>query len=89
LNAHFEAFLPTNLTWTQLQKGLCAVISLWHPNPQFESPTKLILMNPEVSDGTVKIIQTHLRTALKQLTPQERDEWGRYLKAKQSDTKPD
>jgi DNA gyrase subunit B len=37
-----------SLTWKQLSRGLRAVISIRHPDPQFMSPTKIRLGNSEI-----------------------------------------
>jgi DNA gyrase subunit B len=36
------------LTWQQMSRGLIAIIHVLHPSPQYESQTKIKLLNPEV-----------------------------------------
>jgi DNA gyrase subunit B len=36
------------LTWQQLSRGLIAIVHVLHPDPQFQSQTKIKLLNPDV-----------------------------------------
>ena len=45
-----------NFTGDDTREGLTAIISIKHPEPQFESQTKVKLMNPEVQTHSQKVI---------------------------------
>ncbi len=45
-----------NLTGDDTREGLTAIISIKHPDPQFESQTKVKLMNPEVQALTQQVV---------------------------------
>jgi DNA gyrase subunit B len=45
-----------NFTGRHTLEGLTAIISVRHPKPQFESQTKVKLMNPEVSSGVATVV---------------------------------
>lgn len=45
-----------NFTGDDTREGLTAIISIKHPNPQFESQTKVKLMNPEVQTIAQQVV---------------------------------
>jgi DNA gyrase subunit B len=45
-----------NFTGRHTLEGLTAIVSIKHPNPQFESQTKVKLMNPEVNSGVATVV---------------------------------
>ena len=45
-----------NFTGEDTREGLTAIVSIKHPDPQFESQTKVKLMNPEVQTLTQQIV---------------------------------
>jgi DNA gyrase subunit B len=45
-----------NFTGDDTREGLSAIISIKHPEPQFESQTKVKLMNPEVQTFTQQVV---------------------------------
>ena len=46
----------SNFTGRHTLEGLTAIVSVKHPNPQFESQTKVKLMNPEVSAAVASVV---------------------------------
>jgi DNA gyrase subunit B len=46
----------SNFTGDDTREGLTAIISIKHPDPQFESQTKVKLMNPEVQTHTQQVV---------------------------------
>ena len=46
----------SNFTGDDTREGLTAIISIKHPDPQFESQTKVKLMNPEVQTLAAQVI---------------------------------
>lgn len=62
-----------NFSGDDTREGLTAIVSIKHPDPQFESQTKVKLMNPEVqtfvqqvlSDGIVTFLEQNSSTAKK------------------------
>ncbi len=45
-----------NFTGDDTREGLTAIISIKHPDPQFESQTKVKLMNPEVQTLAQQVV---------------------------------
>ncbi len=54
----------TNLTGEDVREGLIAIISIKHPNPQFEGQTKTKLGNSEVRTITDSVFADHLEKFL-------------------------
>lgn len=54
----------TNLSGDDVREGLTAIISIKHPNPQFEGQTKTKLGNSEVRTATEAIFAEHLEKFL-------------------------
>ncbi|GAB4495930.1 MAG: DNA topoisomerase (ATP-hydrolyzing) subunit B [Anaerolineales bacterium] len=46
----------TNFTGDDTREGLTGIVSIKHPDPQFESQTKVKLMNPEVQTYTQQVV---------------------------------
>ncbi len=55
-----------NFTGDDTREGLTAIVSIKHPEPQFESQTKVKLMNPEVQTYAQKIIGEAFSTFLEE-----------------------
>lgn len=53
-----------NLTGEDVREGLVAIVSIKHPNPQFEGQTKTKLGNTEVRTVTDSILSNHLEKFL-------------------------
>jgi len=56
----------TNFTGDDTREGLTAIVSIKHPDPQFESQTKVKLMNPEVQTLTQQVIGESFSTFLEE-----------------------
>jgi DNA gyrase subunit B len=55
-----------NFTGDDTREGLTAIISIKHPDPQFESQTKVKLMNPEVQTLTQQVVSEAFSTFLEE-----------------------
>ena len=55
-----------NFTGDDTREGLTAIISIKHPDPQFESQTKVKLMNPEVQTLSQQVIGDSFSTFLEE-----------------------
>jgi DNA gyrase subunit B len=55
-----------NFTGDDTREGLTAIISVKHPDPQFESQTKVKLMNPEVQTLTQQVVGDVFSTFLEE-----------------------
>jgi len=55
-----------NFTGDDTREGLTAIISIKHPDPQFESQTKVKLMNPEVQTFAQQVVGEAFSTFLEQ-----------------------
>ena len=56
----------TNFSGDDTREGLTAIVSIKHPDPQFESQTKVKLMNPEVSTYVQQIVGEAFSTFLEE-----------------------
>jgi DNA gyrase subunit B len=55
-----------NFTGDDTREGLTAIISIKHPDPQFESQTKVKLMNPEVQTISAQVVGESFSTFLEE-----------------------
>lgn len=55
-----------NFTGDDTREGLTAIVSIKHPDPQFESQTKVKLMNPEVQTYSQQVINEAFSTYLEE-----------------------
>jgi len=55
-----------NFTGDDTREGLTAIVSIKHPDPQFESQTKVKLMNPEVQTYTQQVVSEAFSTFLEE-----------------------
>ena len=55
-----------NFTGDDTREGLTAIVSIKHPDPQFESQTKVKLMNPEVQTYTTQVVGEAFGTFLEE-----------------------
>jgi DNA gyrase subunit B len=53
-----------NFSGDDTREGLTAIVSIKHPDPQFESQTKVKLMNPEVQTSVQQVVGEALATFL-------------------------
>jgi DNA gyrase subunit B len=58
-----------NFTGDDTREGMTAIVSIKHPDPQFESQTKVKLMNPEVQTYVMQVTADAFQTFLEE-TPQ-------------------
>jgi DNA gyrase subunit B len=56
----------SNFTGDDTREGLTAIISIKHPDPQFESQTKVKLMNPEVQTLAQQVVHESLGSFLEE-----------------------
>jgi len=59
----------SNFSGDDTREGLTAIVSIKHPDPQFESQTKVKLMNPEVQTYVQQVVVEQFNTFLEE-TPQ-------------------
>jgi DNA gyrase subunit B len=55
-----------NFTGDDTREGLTAIVSIKHPDPQFESQTKVKLMNPEVQTSVNQVVVEGFSTFLEE-----------------------
>ena len=55
-----------NFTGDDTREGLTAIVSIKHPDPQFESQTKVKLMNPEVQTYVTQVVAEAFSTFLEE-----------------------
>jgi DNA gyrase subunit B len=55
-----------NFTGDDTREGLTAIVSIKHPDPQFESQTKVKLMNPEVQTYVTQVVGESFSTFLEE-----------------------
>ena len=55
-----------NFSGDDTREGLTAIVSIKHPDPQFESQTKVKLMNPEVQTFVAQVVSDGLSSFLEQ-----------------------
>jgi DNA gyrase subunit B len=55
-----------NFTGDDTREGLTAIVSIKHPDPQFESQTKVKLMNPEVQTYVTQVVSEAFITFLEE-----------------------
>ncbi len=55
-----------NFSGDDTREGLTAIVSVKHPNPQFESQTKVKLMNPEVQTYVTQVVGEAFSTFLEE-----------------------
>jgi DNA gyrase subunit B len=53
-----------NFSGDDTREGLTAIVSIKHPDPQFESQTKVKLMNPEVQTYVQQVVVEKFNTYL-------------------------
>jgi DNA gyrase subunit B len=56
----------TNFSGDDTREGMTAIISIKHPDPQFESQTKVKLMNPEVQTYVAQVVNEVFATFLEE-----------------------
>jgi DNA gyrase subunit B len=62
----------TNFTGDDTREGMTAIVSIKHPDPQFESQTKVKLMNPEVQTFVQQVVVEAFSTFLDENPPAAR-----------------
>ncbi len=60
----------TNFSGTDTLEGMTAIVSIKHPDPQFESQTKVKLLNPEVQGAVSQVVSESFNEFL-ELNPRE------------------
>jgi DNA gyrase subunit B len=55
-----------NFSGDDTREGLTAIVSVKHPDPQFESQTKVKLMNPEVQTYVTQVVGEAFGTFLEE-----------------------
>jgi len=55
-----------NFAGDDTREGMTAIVSIKHPDPQFESQTKVKLMNPEVQTYVQQVVGEHFTTFLEE-----------------------
>ncbi len=55
-----------NFTGDDIREGMTAIVSIKHPDPQFESQTKVKLMNPEVQTYVQQVVAEGFSTFLEE-----------------------
>lgn len=58
----------SNFSGEDIREGLTAIVSIKHPDPQFESQTKVKLMNPEVQTYVQQVVADGFSSFLEQNT---------------------
>jgi DNA gyrase subunit B len=58
-----------NFTGDDTREGMTAIVSIKHPDPQFESQTKVKLMNPEVQTYVQQVVGEAFSRSLKRTRP--------------------
>jgi DNA gyrase subunit B len=61
-------------SWRDIASGIRAAVSVRHPDPQFESPTKVLLMNPEIFGAVAGLAYSAFSAYLSKLDLQERQQ---------------
>jgi DNA gyrase subunit B len=69
-NENFLKEKDINFSGNDTMEGITAIVSVKHPNPQFESQTKVKLLNPEVQGAVSQVVSEAFYEFL-QLNPRE------------------
>ena len=62
-----------NFAGDDTREGMTAIVSIKHPDPQFESQTKVKLMNPEVQTIVQQVVGEAFSTFLEEESPGSQD----------------